>query len=162
MTFSDVDTGNGTGIAAQLLQATGDGIKLLQNHAETILLESTFLYSDAFRYLPQSQTLIVLVNAVKRINPFYEPSFDGFLFYHVDLELGVTYVGNATVHNRNGCTSMPAQIMEIGGNLFTIMDGFIKKSSPANPLSNEDWEFADPVGCPYYLVALSTDKMTKG
>ena len=159
VTFSQLNNANGTGITVQLLQVTPGGIKLLHNKAETVLLESkggySSIYSDitsssrAFRYIPQSQTIVFPVHAVTYDNYTSTSSFDGFLVYHVNLEKGVTYVHNVTAQNDgNWCTVMPEQSMDISGNLFTFMNGAIKKTSLANPLSAENWEVK--VGCSYY------------
>jgi hypothetical protein len=89
------------------------------------------------------------VHAVTYDNYTSTSSFDGFFVYHVNLEKGVTYVHNVTAQNDgNWCTVMPEQSMDISGNLFTFMNGAIKKTSLANPLSAENWEVK--VGCSYY------------
>ena len=150
-----------TGIAVQLLQVTPSGLELLNSQAEFFLSPSrpghqSVTYSDIFhdiheiRYLPQSQKIIIPVRAYSYPNDYYgsDLHFFGFLVYNVDVRKGLTYDRNVT-HTSLYCNSYfgLAQSMEINGNLFTFMDGSIKRTSLANPLGADNWDFLD---CPYY------------
>jgi len=162
-----VSIANASGITVRMFQVTDKSVEQVGKPSEVILAEqesiNTFVWSEAssdhraFRYLPRTRKLIIPVRLVYySYNYTVEtPSnYYGFFVYDVDLVKGVRLIGNVThdyqLEGWRCASSNPSRSMVFNGDLVTIMDNSIKRTSTVSSLSNSKWVL--DLGCPngYY------------
>jgi len=158
-----VSIANASGITVRMFQVTDKSVEQVGKPSEVIQESITpHVWSEAvwdhraFRYLPRTRKLIIPVHWVyyNYYNSTVEtPSnYDGFFVYDVDLVKGVRLIGNVThdYHSDGWCASYNSRSMVFNGDLVTIMDNSIKRTSTVSSLSNSKWVLY--LGCPngYY------------
>jgi len=108
---------------------------------------STDVFWDhhAFRYLDQSEVLVIPANIYNWQNP--EGSFDGFVVYDIDLTNGIKPLGNVTHANYNvmerycwGDATLPSRSMVFNGDLVTFKSHSILRTSNVTTLKTKVWE----------------------
>jgi hypothetical protein len=99
----------------------------------------------AFRYLDQSEVLIIPESIYNRQNP--NVSFDGFVVYQIDLVDGIRPLGNVTHADYQymqyycwGGAYLPSRSMVFSGDLVTFKSHSILRTSTVGTLKTKVWE----------------------